>query len=75
MTVTTILALTTLYGMTQIGSFLFYVMQPKVAKASKEGAIWQALSRVYIGEVYAIMPATATLTTYLPWPHCAAQQR
>jgi hypothetical protein len=29
---------------------------------------WPILSRVYIGKGYAIMPATATLTTYLPWP-------
>ncbi len=34
-TVTTVLALATLGGMTQIGSFLFYVVLPKMAKASK----------------------------------------
>jgi hypothetical protein len=26
------------------------------------------LSRVYIGKGYEIMPATATVNTYLPWP-------
>jgi hypothetical protein len=33
-TVTTVLALATLGSATQIGSFLFYVMSPKVAKAN-----------------------------------------
>jgi hypothetical protein len=28
--------------------------------------------RVYIGEGYTIMPATATVNTYLPWPPWAA---
>jgi hypothetical protein len=34
-TVTTVIALATLGGKTQIGSFLFYVVPPKMAKASK----------------------------------------
>jgi len=34
-----------------------------------------SLSRVYIGKGYAITPATATVTTYLPWPPWAARQR
>jgi hypothetical protein len=34
MTVTTVFALATLGGMTQIGLFLFLVTSPKVAKAS-----------------------------------------
>jgi hypothetical protein len=45
----TVLALATLGGTTQIGSFLFYVAPPKVAKASKEG-ISRALSFISIGE-------------------------
>jgi hypothetical protein len=38
-TVTTILALTTLGGATQIGLFLFFVTPPKVAKASSHLAV------------------------------------
>ncbi len=38
-----LLALATLGDATQIGSFLFYVVPPKVAKASKEGVISQAV--------------------------------
>jgi hypothetical protein len=34
-----VLALATLGSVTRIGSFLFFVMPPKVAKASKEGNI------------------------------------
>ena len=33
------------------------------------------LSYVFIGEGYTISPATATLTTYLPWPPWAERQR
>jgi hypothetical protein len=38
-TVTTVLALATLGGTTQIESFLFFVMLPKVAKASSDVAV------------------------------------
>ncbi len=40
------LALATLGGTTQLGSFLFYVATPKVAKTSKEGATLQAMQLV-----------------------------
>jgi hypothetical protein len=35
---------------------------------------WQ-LSYIYIGEGYAIMPATVTVTIYLPWPPWVMQHR
>ncbi len=47
MTVITVLALVTLGGSTQIGSFQFYVDLPKVAKANKEGNIATQYRRCY----------------------------
>ncbi len=43
-TVTTVLALTTLGGATQIGLFLFFVTPPKVAKASSHVAVTVAVA-------------------------------
>ncbi len=39
MTVTTVLALATLGDLTQIGLFLFFVVPPKVAKASTSASV------------------------------------
>jgi hypothetical protein len=44
-------------------------------KKNCEKVINLDLSCVYIGEGYAIMPATATVKSYLPWSPWAVQQK
>ncbi len=57
MTVTTELALTTLGNMTQIGSFLFFVALPKVAKASTS----VSLSHVIVTGIIALTFANVNI--------------
>jgi hypothetical protein len=60
---------------TMKGGHNFSDLKKKISFVFQQNKFAISLSRVYIGKGYVITPATATVTTYLPWPPWAYRHK